>query len=322
MAKKKKNVEPIVISDTELIPTTIGSFETKQNGPIFAFIWILIFILAIFGLPYITALIENQEFPIFSKTNPKEENPTTPDNPLVTPEQPEYYEIKEDLIIELEGYRFYNWNLNANRKTLNLQLERTTGVANFFVNHNYYIEMYNGENTLLQRVKIPNKEIADVNNLSFDVTEAIANGVISKVSIVLIEEKDYPQVSLSSNANNEPILKCEKNNQTIIYSFKEENDVYLLKKMTETITSSSKETDYEKLLEDYTNLAATYKLLNGVNSTLTPISSGFYFETTIDLEKLPSADQKRIFKGEVYYEKDTEARVIAFELDTSGYSCN
>ena len=74
MAKKKKNVEPIVISDTELIPTTIGSFETKQNGPVFAFIWIFIFILVIFGLPYITALIENQELPIFSNTKPREED--------------------------------------------------------------------------------------------------------------------------------------------------------------------------------------------------------------------------------------------------------
>ena len=59
MAKKKK--EQIVLNKTELMPTTIGTLDQKENGPIVAIVLIVLFVVCIFLLPYVNEWLQEPD---------------------------------------------------------------------------------------------------------------------------------------------------------------------------------------------------------------------------------------------------------------------
>ena len=59
MARKKQK-ENIVIQPTELVPTTIGTINTKESGPIFVIILIALFLIGIFFLDKVNDFLNNR----------------------------------------------------------------------------------------------------------------------------------------------------------------------------------------------------------------------------------------------------------------------
>lgn len=314
---KKKNVAPIIINKTPLVPTTIGTLEKKENGPIVTIILILLFAICIFCLPFISSFFENSEIPDYSGNNTPTERP---DEPIDKPATDlNYYDIGSQ--IDLDGYLITNMLLNNEQNSFSLRLVRVSGDAKKFKNGNYYIELYDESLMLLERFKIKNQEVDSFQNLSFPLSNTTLIDNVKKMVIVEKEEKDYPQVSLNKNASDIPYLECSTNDQKITYVFDQNKDEYSLKEINEVYTYQAIDENYENILDEYTTKVSLLEDIEGVEVSLIPIRNGFSYELTLDLNEIVNQTKNRYFSDSIYYSLGTSARTIAFELGASGYSC-
>lgn len=322
MARKKKK-ENVVISNTPLVPTTIGVIETKESGPIFAIVWILIFVVGIVLLPYITEWVNSGTMPVFnSKPSESEKNPSEePEAPV----EIEYIELKNDSVVTVEKFDFKSFEINKALRTLNLEITNKGGKSTLFKEKNYYIELYTSEKLLLQRIKIASDEIITTQQYSYDISKSFENGDAALIAIIEKEDKDYPQVVLRENVNGAPVLTCSKDSTSLTYEFEkdeEENKLYLVKISESTTYMENTTEDYDMVLQDNTVLNGVFGGISGIKSELVPIRNGFRFNTEVDLKTIIRNNLDRYFNKPTYYLKDTEAKTISFELDASGYSCN
>lgn len=324
---KRKKKEPIVINKEPLATTTIGIINTKENGPIFAIIGILLFLGCIIALPYINEWINDPSsiIPSTPNTPPSEEEPAVPDDGNDEEneepgEETSNYPLTADLTIDIEGYTFNNFVLDETAKTLSFTLTNNTGDTNLFADNNYYLEMYTTDSLLLGRIRLTTDVYTAPQNYSYDVTSALNNGTISTIAIVTKEDEDYPPVELSIDENDRAVLTCQKNGEETTYYFNEENRTFKLIQIDNRRSFLSTDPSYSNYLTEYTTLAETYSAINGVTASLNPTTSGFSFMTSIDLNTITTSSYRN-FTGEIYYPKDTEARVIHFELTASGYTC-
>jgi len=318
--KKRKKAEPIVLNQTELIPTTLGTLNQKENGPFVVIFIILLLLACIVGLPYLDAYLNPtiDDFPGTPTTKPKDPTKPTPDDPG---REENYYDLSDTLNITFDGFTFTNFKLDNENYTLQFLITNVSGTTSYFQNRNYFMELYDNENTLLQRIKLTKEEIASSINYTYNVTNP---SKIKKILLTEINEQDYPNITLITNNDGVPALTCTKDTRTITYHFtKPENDEkYQLTSFTEQQTFSNQAENYNDTLITYTTLAETLGELKGVDVDLLPISSGFNYRLSVDLNQITNNEWERNFKEDVYYKKDTEAKIIAFDLSSSGFTCN
>lgn len=317
--KKRKKQEPIVLDNRELMPTTLGSLKTKENGPIVVIILFLLFGACIYFLPDIISFLNPNKEVITPPVVIPPNNDEKPDEPNEDPIK--YLDFSSSLTFKMDGFSFSNFAINNTTKILNFVLTRESGSSLYFKNRKVYLELYSSENKLLQRIKIPSEEISESKSFQEDIAEALSNGIIAKLSIREINAEDYPNVSLKTNSNKEGLLTCLKNQQKLIYYFTNENSEYRLNKIKESTSFLNSNTDYQNILTNYTTLSATYQNINGIISDLIPTTTGFQFDVTIDLNTISATALNRYFKEDYYYQRNTQAKVIAFELESLGYSC-
>ena len=322
MKKRKKNIEPIVINSEPLSTTTIGTLDIKENGPFVVIIGIALFLACIIGLPYITDWIQNMDFSTLPTTPappPTTETPSDEDEENLGEDK--YYALQNDLVVLLNGFQFSKFQVDNTAKTISFEILNQNGNSNLFTEKNFYLELYTSDTRLLDRIRLTAESLSGQKSFTYDITDALANATISQIAIVTKEDTDYPPVDLSMNADNEPILTCQKDNELITYTFKMENEVYHLIQIEEQANYLSTDANYDTYLQEYTTFSNSYLGIRGVSATLTPTTTGFAFKNTIQLEQVSVADYKRLFTKDIYYNRDTEARVIAFELNASGYTC-
>ncbi len=316
MARKKQK-ENIVIQPTELVPTTIGTINTKESGPIFVIILIALFLIGIFFLDKVNDFLNNRtpetpNAPVVEK--PIEKDPEEPS----TENESEIHLLTEESFL-VEGFEVSNMSLID--QTLSLKITRKEGNKDLFLNQNYYLELYNAEKTFLGRLKIENISIINSRNFTFDVTSIQKNGTVGALSIVLKTENDYPYIEVNETNSNEYTLVCSKEEESISYIFSKENDKYSLNEIEKEITVSQNENDYDTQLEEYTTLVDSLEEIEGLRATLTPLSVGFRYSINVKLNTISESDYNKYLKENTYYKAKTEAKVIAFELETSGYTC-
>lgn len=318
MAKKKK--EEIVLNKTELVPTTIGVLDKRENGPIVAIVLIILFVVCIFLLPYFNEWLNGVDTVVETPTDTP--SPSIDDEPNEDPApETQYYPISSDLSIDIDGYSFSSFVIQNNNQTLSYTITNTSGEANYFETHNYFMELYSGENELLQRIKLSRDDIVGSSTFTVDISSAIANGTVTQVAIKEILVEDYPSVSLSTNTAGVSYLTCTKDSQTLTYYFTEQNDTYALNEIRERTTFLNTAADYNATLESYTTLVASLNSVTGITSSLLPTTTGFTYELTLQLGSVTSTTMNRYFTDSVYYAANTEAKEIAFELESDNYTC-
>lgn len=318
MAKKKK--EQIVLNKTELMPTTIGTLDQKENGPIVVIVLIVLFIICIFLLPYVNEWLQEPEQ--ITTTPPSTTTPSDDEPNLDEPtDEITYYTISNNLTIDLEGLEFSNFTVNSTNHTLNFTLTNVSGKEDFFETNNYFMELYSSDNKLLQRIKLEKDNIITSSTYSYDVSTAFSNGTINKLTLSNIATTDYPNVSLSNDTTGTPYLTCTKDNQTLTYYFTEQDGTYKLNQLRERLTFQNTAQDYNTTLENYTTLVASLNNVTGVSTDLVPTTSGFTFELTLQLGSVTNPTMNRYFTDNIYYRANTEAKVVAFELESENYTC-
>ena len=316
----KKRKEPVVLNQTELIPTNIGKLNNKQGSPFVVIFIIAIFVVGIFSLDYIVNWLnpETEVRPYIPTPTPSD-TPSTPDNPEDT-EDNKKYEITSDLAVVVGTNTFNSFNIDTslNRITFNAV---TQGTSSLLSNHNYYLELYSSSDILLQRIKLPNDSFVDIKNFSYDITKALSSGQIVKLSILEIKDEDYTNITLKNKVNDLDVLTCTLNNQKIEYQFTSENNIYSLNTIIVNHQVFETDTNYDELLDNYEVMKENINAESGITMNLNPSRGGFEAVINISLNDINDNTYQKTFKDLIYYKKGTEAKKIAFELNSSGYTC-
>lgn len=317
MAKnKKKNIAPITLSNQELIPSVIGVIDEKEksNWPlIFLFILLIAFIV---GLPRISNFIHGEDNII---NNPPSENNQEEKDPNTPHEEIDFNHYSEDLIVKIEGISFQNFLIQE--KELSLSITNNSEAKDYLVSHKLYLELYDSNRTFLQRIKLPSENLSKNTTQTYKFELTTSNQDIKELVISEKTAIDMPSVNLTKEDNDTYSLICTKNSERVNYEF---DNAQKLKSLTQTINYLSSETTYQQLVTEYRQISSIYNAIEGVNSSIVETQSGFTVTTIIDVEKVDYKNRnvQNTLKNNVFYQKDTEGKVIVFELQAMNYQCN
>lgn len=308
LAKKKQ----IVISEEELVPTTLAVVQDKKKANVFGIIWIfiifIIFIAGVIYLPEISAYINSYLNPDVvvpstpSKDNKKEDD--TKDETSV-----KEYKIANDLEITEESFKISNFNIENN--TIKFKITNLTNEVLELKDAHYFVNLYSDNKKLLQRIYLqdilsPSSET----DAAYDLSDSSAK----VISLVKISEEEYPSHIVTVPEEGVATLTCTKNYEKVEYLLNN-NKVYVANLIYEVNTT---DVNFNNLYNNYQTLQTTYNNIEGVSSNITLENGLLNFKTIINLSSVKS-DTLNL---KTIYPFGTDAKVIYFEMTASGYTCS
>lgn len=308
LAKKKQ----IVISEEELVPTTLAVVQDKKKANVFGMIWIfiifIIFIAGVIYLPEISAYINSYLNPDVvvpntpSKDNKKEDD--TKDETSV-----KEYKIANDLEITEESFKISNFNIENN--TIKFKITNLTSEVLELKDAHYFVNLYSDNKKLLQRIYLqdilsPSSET----DAAYDLSDSSA----SIISLVKISEEEYPSHIVTVPEEGIATLTCTKNYEKVEYLLNN-NKAYVTNLLYEVNTT---DVNFNNLYNNYQTLQTTYNNIEGVSSNITLENGLLSFKTIINLSSVKS-DTLNL---KTIYPFGTDAKVIYFEMTASGYTCS
>lgn len=316
MAKKKKNEEIIRIVDKELYPTVIGVVDDTEKKPIFLIVIFIILVALLFGLPYLsdfyTNLKGNTLTTSSNKTN-KENNSSENDNVDVGVDNSDapFYLVATSNSVKYDDIEIINLSFTSltSKDYISLTIKNTTDKAFEINDKNYYLELYDSNKTLIQRIKITGSTL-NANGTVNLVFELINKNNVNQFRFLSKTVDEYPEFSAGDSGNG--AITCKKNNETYIYKFKN-NRLY-----TETELYTVNTTNTVVNTSSYDSKVSTYNAINGITAQTTNENNTFEFKAEIDLSKAKVSTLNNIH----LYENETLAKTINFEMNAMGYSCS
>ncbi len=315
MARKK--VKNMQIEQEELKPVTIGVFESRRKSSWGIFIIMTVFVLAVIFMPEISNFVNK-----YLNTEPQINNPSSnPINPVVPPEEEEpeqvIYDLSEDLIVKDEEIALSAFNIDAINNTLAYNIENISNASYRVTDKNYYIELYDENQTLLQRIKIISSGYLNAGS-NMAMNNALNLNVASNVRKIAMTKKDvldYPPLYLTPNDEGVENLVCSSAYEEVTYIFKENKLKTVISEVNYPKTASNFLDNYN----NYRNLAATYNTEEGIVSVFSgsELSDAFNVTTNIDLTK---AKRFYVFNADSFA-LDTEPKVVSFEMEAQGFNC-
>ena len=308
LAKKKQ----IVISEEELVPTTLAVVQDKKKANVFGMIWIfiifIIFIAGVIYLPEISADINSYLNPDVvvpntpSKDNKKEDD--TKDETSV-----KEYKIANDLEITEESFKISNFNIENN--TIKFKITNLTSEVLELKDAHYFVNLYSDNKKLLQRIYL--QDIISPSSEA-DATYDLSDSSASIISLVKISEEEYPSHIVTVPEEGVATLTCTKNYEKVEYLLNN-NKVYVTNLLYEVNTTDA---NFNNLYNNYQALQTTYNNIEGVSSNITLENGLLSFKTIINLSSVKS-DTLNL---KTIYPFGTDAKVIYFEMTASGYTCS
>lgn len=308
LAKKKQ----IVISEEELVPTTLAVVQDKKKANVFGMIWIfiifIIFIAGVIYLPEISAYINSYLNPDVvvpntpSKDNKKEDD--TKDEISV-----KEYKIANDLEITEESFKISNFNIENN--TIKFKITNLTSEVLELKDAHYFVNLYSDNKKLLQRIYL--QDIISPSSEA-DATYDLSDSSASIISLVKISEEEYPSHIVTVPEEGVATLTCTKNYEKVEYLLNN-NKVYVTNLIYEVNTT---DVNFNNLYNNYQTLQTTYNNIEGVSSNITLENGLLNFKTIINLSSVKS-DTLNL---KTIYPFGTDAKVIYFEMTASGYTCS
>lgn len=308
LAKKKQ----IVISEEELVPTTLAVVQDKKKANVFGMIWIfiifIIFIAGVIYLPEISAYINSYLNPDVvvpntpSKDNKKEDD--TQDDTSV-----KEYTITNELEIAEESFKISSFNIENN--TIKFKITNLTSEVLDLKDEHYFINLYSDNKKLLQRIYL--QDIISPSSEA-DATYDLSDSSASIISLVKISEEEYPSHIVTVPEEGVATLTCTKNYEKVEYLLNN-NKVYVTNLLYEINTTDA---NFNNLYNNYQALQTTYNNIEGVSSNITLENGLLSFKTIINLSSVKS-DTLNL---KTIYPFGTDAKVIYFEMTASGYTCS
>lgn len=311
MAKKNQKIE---VENIELKPQVIGKIEKKKNNIGRVLIIFIVFIFTIIFLPEITIFLNNKLGMKISPTivDNKEETDNKPNNNNPTSNNEiEYILFNENTEIKKDDYIVNSFSLINNQLSFNIQntLDKSLDLSKDLL----YLETYNESKTLIERFKIDLEPMGAKKSQSVKVV--LTNPNIYYVSFVSKTTNDYPVVDLTKNDLGYATMTCKSGNDTIIYTFK--NDELVTVKEEVIYNFNVLDQNYSSEFSKYQSKCANYDVINGVNTSFNNSTNGFTAVIEVDMAIL----EKDKLDEKYYYSYKEVPKVIKFEMETYGYKC-
>lgn len=310
MAKKKIIV---VDYDKELTPVTLAIKEDKKKASIFGIVWIVlifgIFILGVIYLPDIASFVNNYFNPdVVTPSGGNNNKNNGNDDVNSDDEKIKEYVISDNLEITFDSFKINNIKKENNK--ISMDIVNTSNEILDLSKDNYFINMYSEGKKLLKRVMLGDViiSVGSTYTVSYDIDENVY-----MLSIYNLSKKDYPAYVVTSDESNMGTLTCTKEYEKIDY-LTNNNKVYAINLLNEV---SSSDTNFNTLYATYQAMKNTYDNVEGISSSLDVINNVLTFRNIINLNVV--LDGSINLKS--YYPKDTDAKVIYFEMTSMGYTC-
>ena len=314
MARKNKRYKNIKLEQNELTPTAIGIFESRRKSSIGTVLILGIFILAVIFLPDISEYV-NKYINQTPGTTPK---PTTPNNKPNTPPKDNddnFTAFVDNLKITNDDITISNFVIDEVNLTISYDVTNNLNNSENIEALNYYLEIYNTEQTLIERVKLANE--ITLSNAAFttfkrNITTESAT-TIGFIAIIKKTINDYPLVELTNNEGGIGSMVCSNAHEKVTYKFNEEK----LKEVTHEASYLNTETNYQALYEANKLKANNYNSKLGIASTFFEHENGYNITTIVNLNEI---DRTYIFNADSF-KIDTEPKVVKFEMEAQGFKC-
>ena len=308
LAKKKQ----IVISEEELVPTTLAVVQDKKKANVFGMIWIfiifIIFIAGVIYLPEISAYINSYLNPdVVVPNTPSKDNKKEDDTQDDT--SAKEYTITDELEIAEESFKISSFNIENN--TIKFKITNLTSEVLELKDEHYFVNLYNDSKKLLQRIYL--QDIISPSSEA-DATYDLSDSSASIISLVKISEEEYPSHIVTVPEEGVATLTCTKNYEKVEYLLNN-NKVYVTNLLYEVNTTDA---NFNNLYNNYQALQTTYNNIEGVSSNITLENGLLSFKTIINLSSVKS-DTLNL---KTIYPFGTDAKVIYFEMTASGYTCS
>lgn len=310
MAKKKMIV---VDYDKELTPVTLAVKEDKKKASIFGIVWIVlifgIFILGVIYLPDIASFVNNYFNPdVVTPSGGNNNKNNGNDDVNSDDEKIKEYVISDNLEITFDSFKINNIKKENNK--ISMDIVNTSNEILDLSKDNYFINMYSEGKKLLKRVMLGDVivSVGNAYTVSYDVDDNVY-----MLSVYNLSKKDYPAYVVTSDESNMGTLTCTKEYEKIDY-LTNNNKVYAINLLNEV---SSSDTNFNTLYATYQAMKNTYDSVEGISSSLDVINNVLTFRSIINLNVV--LDGSINLKS--YYPKDTDAKVIYFEMTSMGYTC-
>ncbi len=310
MAKKKMIV---VDYDKELTPVTLAVKEDKKKASIFGIVWIVlifgIFILGVIYLPDIASFVNNYFNPdVVTPSGENNNKNNGSDDTNNDNEKIKEYVISDNLEITFDSFKINNIKKENNK--ISMDIVNTSNEILDLSKDNYFINMYSEGKKLLKRVMLGDVivSVGSTYTVSYDIDENVY-----MLSVYNLSKKDYPAYVVTSDESNMGTLTCTKEYEKIDY-LTNNNKVYAINLLNEV---SSSDTNFNTLYATYQAMKNTYDNVEGITSSLEVINNILTFRSVINLNVV--LDGSINLKS--YYPKDTDAKVIYFEMTSMGYTC-
>lgn len=310
MAKKKMIV---VDYDKELTPVTLAVKEDKKKASIFGIVWIVlifgIFTLGVIYLPDIASFVNNYFNPdVVTPSGGNNNKNNSNDDVNSDDEKIKEYVISDSLEITFDSFKINNIKKENNK--ISMDIVNTSNEILDLSKDNYFINMYSEGKKLLKRVMLGDVivSVGSTYTVSYDVDENVY-----MLSVYNLSKKDYPAYVVTSDESNMGTLTCTKEYEKIDY-LTNNNKVYAINLLNEV---SSSDTNFNTLYATYQAMKNTYDNVEGISSSLDVINNVLTFRSVINLNVV--LDGSINLKS--YYPKDTDAKVIYFEMTSMGYTC-
>ena len=218
---------------------------------------------------------------------------------------------------ELTFLNFVKSNLNNGQYTLTFSVVNESESL-FDFKTKYYIELYNGDIKISEKLIHSYESIAPKSAVQVTVALNKEDYNSSHFKITKRTTDDYPEVKLVDKDADYDKLTCVKDNNTMVYYFKDN----LLEKIDDDIRVSNDSENYGAQLEEAKQRAETLRAIEGIDSNVIETSqSGYNLKTNIDLSttqpnNLTALKQYKYF---IFHEK---AKVVKYEMTALTYTCS
>lgn len=314
MARKKKfSYKNLKVDESDLAVTKIGEMPNENKSPIFVILVFGILIAFIIFLPDIVSYLSEGNIPFINGPSVIEEENTPED---VNEKELIYYNLDSSSFIQLEeGINISNLEVENNK--LSFVISNNNESKFYFSKRNYFIELYSEDKTLLERIILTKDSISNDSSKDYNYS-ILSNTAINAKMIVFVEKQveDYPLVTLSTNEEREEVLTCIREDETITYKFKEEKLEVILDVLN--YIRSDNDIEYLNDVMNWQNRVSSYNNINGITSSFISNDNGFVVNTMLNLANVKTS----AIDNDYYYEYKTPAKVVNFEMEARGFSCN
>lgn len=321
MASKKG--QKVILENVELQPQVIGlAYKKKNNIGRVIFIFIA-FILAIYFINDISIFFNNllglktaetikgsdkgnSDNPVNNENKTDDKNKDNVENTDL-----EYKVFSNELQITEESLVLSNFNIANN--VLSFIAKNSSATSINLANQKYFIEIYNADKTLINRFKTDFGVINANSNMNFVFDLTDSNIYYIRLTKKTVE--DYPEVELKNNENGIATITCTKNAENIVYTFINSE----LTKISHTITDNNiNDLEYASRLTSYQNKVNNYNNITGISALFYNNNPGYTAVFNIDLKDANISNLSEKY----YYSYLEKAKVVNFEMQTYGFTCN